>query len=71
MTYGKRLIHNCTTGEIELVDMTPAEIAQRDAERAADEIELARPAPKSELDTLKETIADLAQQVSELKKKAK
>ncbi len=69
MTYAKKLIHNCTTGEIELIDMTPEEIAQRDAQRAADEIELSRPQPKSELDTLKETIAELAQQVAELKKK--
>lgn len=48
--------------------MTPEEIKQRDTERAEAE---ARIEPKSEMDVLKETIADLAQQVAELKKKVK
>lgn len=71
MTYEKRQVHDIETGEIELIDLTPDEIAQRDTERAADEIELARPQPKSKIELLEDTIANLAQQVAELKKKVK
>ncbi len=69
--YQKKHVCNVTTGEIELVDLTPEEVEQRDQEREEYAIEEAKPKPKSKIEILEDTIADLAQQVAELKKKAK
>ena len=68
MTYEKKHVCNCTTGEIELVDFTPEEIAQRDQERADTEVEAAKPQPKSEIEHLRELTDSLLKRVSELEK---
>ena len=68
MTYEKKHVCNCTTGEIELVDLTPEEIAQRDQERADAEVEAAKPQPKSEIEHLRELTDSLLKRVSELEK---
>jgi chromosome segregation ATPase len=59
---------NTLTGEITFVDLTPDEIAQRDAERAASEAEAALPKPKSELEQLRELTETLTKRVSDLEK---
>ncbi len=67
--YEKKHVCNVETGEIELVDLTPEEIEQRDQERAADAAEFANyQPPKTEADELRELIVNLSQQVAELKK---
>jgi hypothetical protein len=67
MTYEKKHVCNIETGEIELVDLTPDEIAQRDAERASAEAEAELPPPKTEADELRALIADQARQIAELR----
>lgn len=71
MTYEKKQVHNIETGEITYEDMTPEEIAQRDAQRAESEVEAAMPPPKSELDELRELIAEQARQIAALQEKVK
>ena len=39
--YGKKLVHNIATGQVEYVELTEEEIADRDAVRAAGLVELA------------------------------
>lgn len=64
--YGLKQVHNCTTGEITYVELTDEEVAEYDTRRAAAEAE---PAPKSELEQLRELTTTLLKRVEELEKR--